>query len=366
MKKTMLKKVLSLVMAMVMCLGLVACGAASTTPPAKEEKPAQESTTPEEKPAEKEDDGWYETPEIVIRCATGTSPTMPATAAVQKWCETITERTKNRISVEFYPNRALGADADIIPQVMNGTIEMCLMSLSNVSSFTTLLDCVQTPFLLTDYNKMEAAYKSDELRTLLDAAGEATGLTMLSIYEYGIRHIANNVRPIETMDDLSGLKIRAVTSQMIVDCLSSIGANATPLGYSEVYSALESNVIDGEEINYTSVWSEKHYEVVKYFTEIGLWPYPGILVVNEAFFETLSAEDQQLFWDVAAECLDYNIESILEIEETAIAGMTEAGVEVNEIADKTPLVEATAHIRDQLAASDERVAAFIDMAAAIK
>lgn len=299
---------------------------------------------------------------ITIRCATSTNPTsMPATAAIERFCKEVTEKSNGHLKVEFYPNGTLGGDADTNKSVMDGTLEMGLVSLSNISGYTKLLDCVQTPFMINNYKIMDTVYRSKELRTLMDAAGEAANLKILGIYEYGIRHIANVIRPIEKMEDLKGLKIRAVTSDMIVQCMSAIGANATPLAYKEVYSALQNKTIDGEEINFTSVWAERHYEVIKYFTEIGLWPYPALLIVNPTFWKGLSAEDQALITECAEKALDYNMQTAAEYEKTAIDGMTKAGVQVTKIEDITPFQKATQSIADGIKASDPRVKAFIDM-----
>lgn len=349
-----LKKSLSLILVVALVLAaLTGCGQTNTNT-------SNDNTVPGDPNIDEK--GYYKTPVVTIKCATSTNPTsMPATAAIEKFCNDVFEESKGKIKIEFYPNATLGSDADTNKSVMDGTLEMGLVSLSNISGYTKLLDCVQTPFLINNYSIMDKVYRSSELRTLMDAAGEAANLKILGIYEYGIRHIANVIRPIEKMEDLKGLKIRAVTSDMIVQCMSAIGANATPLAYKEVYSALQSKTIDGEEINYTSVWAEKHYEVIKYFTEIGLWPYPALLIVNPAFWNGLAAEDQAVITKCAEKALDYNMQTAKDYEDTAIKGMTEAGVQVYKIEDVKPFQDATKDIADGIKNSDPRVKAFVDM-----
>jgi tripartite ATP-independent transporter DctP family solute receptor len=299
---------------------------------------------------------------ITIRLGTTVQPNMPSGQAAEKFCELITERTDGRVTVEYYPARQLGEADDQAAQLVNGTLEMAQLANSTISAFTDLITPVQLPFLIADYDKLEKALKSNEMRSIYDKIAEETGVVILTGMEHGMRYIGNNIRPINAIEDCNGLKLRVAASDNNFAAVKAIGANPTSIAYGELYSALQSKVIDGEEINYTSVYAEKHYEVLDYFSEVALWPYPCVLGINAEFFNGLSEEDQQLFRDTASECLEYNLELIKDYEEEAKSAMLEAGVKINKLDDITPFIEATKHLYDECKKIDPVVADFIEMA----
>lgn len=299
--------------------------------------------------------------EITVRMGASTQDSMPTTIAAKKFCEEIARKTDGRIVIDFYPARQLGDDTELAEQIMDGMLETAVVSTPIFSGYTPLLDSLQIPFLLGTYEKEYKALTSPEMQAIY-AGLEEFNIKTLTVFENGIRHLANNVRPINKPEDLQGLKLRVVPSTLILDAVKSIGGNPTPMAYGEVYTALQNKVVDGEEINLTSIASEKHYEVVKYVSKIGFWPFPGALMINLEFFNSLSPEDQRIFQETADECLKYNHEVIAAAETRAMELIAGANGEVNEITDHAPFVEATRHIREQYAKKDPAIAAFIDMA----
>ena len=298
---------------------------------------------------------------VTVRMGTSTQISMPACAAAEKFCKEIARKTDGRITIEFFPARQLGDDTELAEQIMSGTLETALVSTPIFSGYTPLLDTLQVPFLLSNYEKEHKALTSPEIEAIYKGL-EEFGFKTLAIYEYGIRHLANNVRPIEKPDDLKGLKLRVVPSNIILAAITAMGGNPTPMAYGEVYTALQNKVVDGEEINFTSVASEKHYEVIKYMSRVGLWPFPGALVVNTEFYNTLSPEDQKIFHETAKECLQYNMDLLAAAEAKSVELIQGAGGAINEITNTQPFVDATRNIRDEYAKKDPRMAAFIKMA----
>lgn len=350
-----MKKRVSILLAMILSVSLLLTGClGSGTQP---RQPAAEEKAPASAPADTNSNG----DKITLKLGTSTQTSMPACAAAQRFAEEISKRTNGRITIEFYPARQLGDEAELLQQLMDGTLESALISTSTFSNYTPLLDTLQIPFLLNSYEKEYKAVNSPEMQAIFEGL-EEFNVKPLSVLEYGIRHFANNVRPINTPEDVKGLKLRVVPSELILASVKAIGANPTPMAYGEVYTALQTKVIDGEEINLTSIYSEKHYEVLKHVSKIGLWPFPAVLAFNLDFYNKLSAEDQKLLADVAKECLDYNMEQFKEAEKTAEKTIVDSGATLNEVTDLKPFIDATSSIYETYAAKDPRIAAFIKMA----
>lgn len=299
--------------------------------------------------------------QIVLRLGHATQTTHPFHLGADKFAQLVAERSNDRIKIEIFPARQLGDDRELLEQVMGNTVDMAVVSSPLFNSYTPLLDTLQLPFLLNSYEKELKAITSNEMKDILNAL-DSLNLQGLAVFEGGMRHIANNVKPIHSPADLKGLKLRVVPSNLIIDTLKALGANPTPMAYGEVYTGLQTNVIDGEEINLTSIYSEKHYEVLKYFTEVGLFPFPGVAVMNKERMDSLSAEDQQLIQDAAWETMEYVIGTYEELEKTAVDTAKANKVEFNTISDVTPFKELVQPIYDAHIQKDPLIKKFVDMA----
>ena len=136
-----------------------------------------------------------------LRLATTVQDSMPAGNACSYFCKLIEERSEGRYVVEYYPARQLGETDELLTQVANGTLEMAQISISNVSTFTNLLECLQYPFMLDTYDKEWKALTSSEFQVILNQVDEILGVKNLTVMEHGNRHIANNKHPVKTPED---------------------------------------------------------------------------------------------------------------------------------------------------------------------
>lgn len=298
---------------------------------------------------------------ITLRLATTVQDSMPAGNACSYFCKLIEERSEGRYVVEYYPARQLGETDELLTQVANGTLEMAQISISNVSTFTNLLECLQYPFMLDTYDKEWKALTSSEFQVILNQVDEILGVKNLTVMEHGNRHIANNKHPVKTPEDMEGLKLRVAASGTNFQTIETLGGSPVSMPYGQVYSSLQSKVIDGEEINYTSIYSEKHYEVLKYFTDMPLWPFPAALMMSGDFWNSLSTEDQELFQQAALDSLQYNFDLLNEATEKAQTAMKEAGVELTVIEDASEFKDMVRPIIDEAKKTDPAVEAFTDM-----
>ena len=346
-----MKKFLVLLLVLALALtAFVGCGGSSSEEPAAEEPAAEEPAADET--AE---------PINVTYASYGNSK-MPPQLGVQDAIAYINENSN--LVIDYKGDAVLGGEADTMQQVMDGTIQIACLSLSQASLYTTVLDCAQLPFLIGDYETERAAFNSDEWLALFDEAGEAMGLKILPMcLENGIRHFANNVRPIETLADLKGLKLRIAPTQILQTVMEALGASPMVVNYNEVYSALQNNVVDGEEINITSIYALKHYEQLKYISKIGMYPYPEFTCVNLDFWNSLTPENQQVIidgFDMAEENCFTKYLADLEVE--AEQACLDAGVEINTIEGdaRQEFVDTAMPLWDDVTAQSESVAAFVE------
>ena len=342
-----MKKVFSLILVTTMILTmLTACGGKSSAPASSD---AASDVVSDEV--------------ITIVYATPEASGMPTDAMSQWVAKEITERSNGHIVVELHGAGTLGGDTELVSQVMEGTIPLVGLSISALSQYTNLYECTQLPFLLSDYEKEKAALDSDEFAALTAEVEKTLNLKFLGSAENGMRHFATKDRQINGIDDLKGLKLRIMTSNVIQETITRLGANVTTMAYNEVYTGLQNGVIDGEEINITSAGMQKHYEVIKYFTEIGLYPVPAVYVMNGDYWNKLSAEDQELIAQVFAEGHDKAFDEFLpQIEGKCKQLCEDASVTFNTIEDLTPFQEKVLDLYEEYTAKDPKIAAFVEMA----
>ena len=297
----------------------------------------------------------------VIHLATTVQNSMPAGAACEYFVKLINERTGGRYEVQYHPAGELGQTDELLTNVMGGTLEIAQISISNISSYTNILEAVQYPFMLTNYDQEKKAFTSDEFKAIMKSVDETLGVHNLIIMEHGARHFANNVRPVTTPADLKGQKLRVSTTKLNQEILEALGVNPVFLAYGQIYSSLQSGVIDGEEINYTSVYSEKHYEELKYFTDMALWPFPAMLMMSGNFWNSLSAEDQEIFTKAAEEAFEYNFKLLDEATATAKKTMEEAGVAINVIEDNSEFLSIAQPYIDKAKTANKLTEDFVNM-----
>ena len=301
--------------------------------------------------------------QIVARMGHGAYPSNPCARACQHFIDLVEERTDGRVKIEFFHSLALGDDAAMMEQLINGTVEFVAPGAGAFGRYTPLLNVLQLPFLLNNYEKEFYVAQTKELQDIFAAMEPLLGLKILALHESGIRHLSNNIRPIQSFEDVRGLKLRTVPNQLMNDALQALGANPIAIGsFAEVYTGLQNRIMDGLEINKTSVYSQKFYEVLRYFTTVGLWPFPHALTVNLAFFNSLSPEDQKILIEAARESSEYNKSILEEAEEVATKTMIENGMEIIEISDVQPFIDATKDIYEVYMSMDPLMRNFVEMA----
>lgn len=355
-----MKKLISVVMVLLIAAMLAGCGNSN-----------QGSGDPAPTPSAggNENDQNTKSSGEVIRIKYGTAEQADmAPGTMSQWVtDEINKRAEGRIVVEHFGQSVLGNDAELMQQGLDGTLQIFAVGTSAFSQYNNLFDAVQLPFLITDYDIQYQALKSPEFMALVEQVEQDLDIKFLGFAENGLRHFATIDKPIHNVSDLKGMKIRIAPSNMLQKAMEKLEANPISLPYTEVFTGLQNRVIDGEEINISSIASQKHYEVVNYVSEIGMYPFPATYWMNGKFYRSLSDEDFQLIKSVFEEGRDKVFNELLpQIEGDFRQMILDAGVEINVIEDKTEFEQIVEPLYGELEASDERIAAFINMVKGLK
>ena len=222
----------------------------------------------------------------------------PTVEGVKYFGELVKERTGGRYAVEVYHSAQLGEEKDTIEQVRSGVIELNRVSMApfNGTVKETIVPALPYIFRSEDHmHKVMDGAIGDQIK----AAFEPAGLVVLAFYDAGARSFYNKKKPINSVADMKGLKFRVIQSDIFVDMVAALGANATPMPYGEVYSAIETGVIDGAENNFPSYDTAKHFEVAKNYSLDEHTILPEVFVMNKAAWDKLTPEDQAIFKQAA-------------------------------------------------------------------
>ena len=263
----------------------------------------------------------------------------PTVAAVQKMGEMVKERTGGRICVEVFHSAQLGEEKDTIEQTKLGVIDLNRVSMGPFNNLIEETKVVSLPFIFRSVDHMHKVMDGD-IGAEIAAAFEPHGFVALAFYDGGSRSFYNSKKPIDSIDDLAGMKVRVMQSDVFVDMMTALGANATPMPYGEVYSAIQTGVIDGAENNWPSFESSGHYEVAGYYTLNEHLIVPEVLVMSKVSWDKLSPEDQDILRQAARDSMPINRELWAAREKESEEKVRAAGVQIISGIDKTPFIEA--------------------------
>lgn len=289
--------------------------------------------------------------EITLRSSDTHPDGYPTVEAVKHVGELVEERTNGRISIEVFHSAQLGEEKDTIEQTQFGVIDMNRVSLGPFNNLIPETAVVSLPYIFRDAEHMHAVMDGPIGEEIL-AAFEPHGLVGLAFYDGGARSFYNSERPIESVEDLQGMKFRVMQSDVFVDMVDALGGDATPMPYGEVYSAIETGVIDGAENNPPSYLTSGHAEVAGFYTLDEHLIVPEVLVMSKTRWDQLSPEDQEVIRQAAKDSVAVQRELWAEAEKAALEQVIANGAQVNEI-DKQPFIDAMAPVYEKYANTPE-------------
>ncbi|MEN8833157.1 TRAP transporter substrate-binding protein [Pacificibacter sp.] len=290
--------------------------------------------------------------EVTLRSSDTHPDGYPTVEAVKAMGTELAAATGDKLCIEVFHSAQLGQEKDTIEQTQFGVIDLNRVSLG---PFNNIIEETKIPSLPYIFRSVEHMHKvmDGPIGEEILAAFEAHDLVGLAFYDGGSRSFYNKERPITKMADLEGLKFRVMQSDLFVDMVSAVGANATPMPYGEVYSSIQTGVIDGAENNWPSFESSGHFEVAGYYTLDQHLIVPEVLVMSKASYDKLSA-DEQMAVKAAAKASVPVMRELWEAREKASeAKVRAAGVEIITDIDKTPFIEAMVPVYEKYVTTDK-------------
>ncbi|MDT0300888.1 TRAP transporter substrate-binding protein [Streptomonospora wellingtoniae] len=254
----------------------------------------------------------------------------PTTQADIWFADRVREQTDGRIDISVRHSAQLGEEREVIEQVQMGAAEMTRVSTAPVAEFVPAFGVFSMPYLFDDEEHLWRFLEGDYAQGMLDDLRES-GFVGLAYYEAGARNFYTVDKPVTSPDDLKGLNIRVIEGSVNADMVEAMGGSPVTMDYGEVYSSLETGVLDGAENNEPSYVSSGHYELAKHFTMDAHQRIPEVLMINADLFDSLSEKDQTLLRDAAQESIAEQRKLWDEEVESSLAEMKDAGIKIHEV-----------------------------------
>jgi tripartite ATP-independent transporter DctP family solute receptor len=276
-------------------------------------------------------------------------PGYPTVAATENLGKKLSAATDGRLSVQMYPSMQLGGEKETIEQTQIGAIQLLRVSAGTMGPIVDDINVVNMPFLFKNIAHSEKMMDGPIGQELLDkiTASPTANLVGLCWMNSGARSLYNSKHPIKSIEDVKGLKFRVIGNPIFIEMMNALGGNGVAMGYDQVFSALQTGVIDGAENNPPSYVFSNHYTAAKYYSLTEHLVIPEVLVFSKRAWSGLSADDQNLIKKFAREAQFEERELWKKYEEQAMEKAKAAGCQIVEIADKSPFQNAVKPVWDK-------------------
>lgn len=293
------------------------------------------------------DDGGKQE-KYVIKFAHVVSASTAKGKAAEKFAEIVSEKTDNQIEVEIYPDSQLGSDREILEQMQSGTVQMNAPFTGVLPSFVKQFEVFDLPFLFESSEEANAAMHG-KLGEKLNEYLTAQGFRGLGYWDGGMKHFTNSVRKIEKPEDMDGLKMRTSQSPLLISQFQALGAGGVSIDFAELYTALQTKTVDGQENPLSNIVSRKFYEVQDFLTLSGHGYMGYVLLVSEDFYKSLPSDLQQAVEEAADEVSAWQWEQAASDEVEYMKVLEESGIEITELTEENrqAFIEKTKSVYDE-------------------
>jgi tripartite ATP-independent transporter DctP family solute receptor len=241
---------------------------------------------------------------INLRWATANPAGHPIPMGGERFAKLVEEKSGGKMKVKVFPGGVLGSDPQLLSAVQGGTLDFAAMNSGILQGQIKEFAIVDFPFLFNDANEVDAILDG-AVGKELDAKLPEKGLINLAYFDLGFRNMTNSKRAIKTADDIVGLKLRVIQSPIYIDTFNALGANSVPMPFTEVYTALEQKMIDGQENPFTVIQANKFAEVQKYLGVTRHMYNPQSMLMSKKKWESLNKEEQAIIPAAAPEAANY-------------------------------------------------------------
>lgn len=272
-------------------------------------------------------------------------PENPYGQGADHFAKLVKERTNGEVEIKVYPSSQLGNQRDLVEGLTFGTVDMTLTGTAVMGNFVPEVSIFDLPFIFRD---VQHAYKAlDTVGMELCKKGESRGMITLAIWENGVRHMTNNIRPIRKPEDMKGLKFRVMEQPVYIEMMRALGASPTPMAMSELYTALQKGVIDGQENPLAHIATKRFYEVQKFISLSGHTYAAEPLLISASAWKKLGPAQQEIVRKAAEDTRDWQRQLCRDLEGRFLQTILDSGKsQVNEDVDKAAFAQATRGVWD--------------------
>ncbi len=265
---------------------------------------------------------WAQT---VIKIAIDHGPTHSMTQAMERFGQILEKKRPGEYKVQAYASAQLGNERTTQEALTLGSLEMAVSGIVNI--YEPKFSLLEAPFLFRDREHIQKFQHSPVIQKIASSL-PAKGLRMLGIVENGYRHVTNNKRPINTVDDVKGLKLRTPESIAQVETFRALGALPTPMPFAELYNALRQGVVDGQENPLQNIYDAKFYEAQKYLALTGHIYNSAYVLISEQFYQKQKPEQQKAIRESVDEATLWQFKYVEELDKNLLGMLKEKGMQV--------------------------------------
>jgi TRAP-type transport system periplasmic protein len=266
----------------------------------------------------------------LIRFGYGLNENSNQGRAAKVFADSVEKASGGKMKVRAVGSAALGPDVQMQQALIGGAQEMMVGSTATLVGITKEMALWDTPFLFNNTKEADALLDGPVGAKVM-AKLQEKGLVGLVYWENGFRNLTNSKRPVTKAEDLDGIKLRVMQNNVFLDSFKTLGANAVPMAFSELFSALETKTVDGQENPYNTILSSKFYEVQKYLSVTNHVYSPWIVLVSKKWWDGLSKDEQKVLLDAAVASRDFERKDTRAEAVTAVAALKGKGMIVNEL-----------------------------------
>jgi TRAP-type transport system periplasmic protein len=266
----------------------------------------------------------------------------PHSLGAERFAEIVGKKSGGKMTVKVYPGGTLGGDAAVISSLQGGTVDATIVSPGLLVGLVKEFVVLDLPFLFGSEKESDAVLDGPIGKKLIDKLPEK-GLIGLAYWDHGFRNLTNSRRPVAKLEDIQGLKIRVIQIPIFIDMFNALGANAVPMAFTELYTALETKTVDGQENPNATVESSKFYEVQKYLSTTRHVYNPLVFIFSKKIWDQLSADERNIVQEAANEAKTYERKVSREMNDKAVETVKSKGMTVTEISP-----QETARMREKV------------------
>lgn len=346
-----MKKVLSVLLAAVLCISLAACGGdnSSSTAPSTDGSSNADSSTP------------ANTDAIVFKVGHDAAETVPVAMGLAEFKRLVEERSNGEIVIEIYNNGTLGSASDYVVNTQLGTLDMGTVNQSVVSSFIPDLPAVDIPYIIESYEHADKVFLGEVGEHYKQEVRDIMDIELIGIWEVGFRNLTNNKHAVNSVEDVKGLRLRTMDNPVHQALWTALGADPVAMAWAEAYTAMQQGAIDGQENPYSVILGNNVAEVNKHLAVTEHVYSSQFIIMSRQAFDSLTEEQQKLILDCCYEAGIYQRENQRQQAAEGLEKLKELGMEVT-TPDKQEFIDASAPVREQFAAQYADVVAMIEAA----